>query len=1474
MSGQAGTYSGVAAIATVPTRALGSPWPLDMFETGRVQVVGSFVNHMWISGGILYGYPQSKTHPCALERTNALLDHLVDHMLLHASGPRYLCGDWNSDTKQLPATRELAEHGWQEVQDIEFLRNGVKPQMTCKQVTQRDYLWLSPELVACYNGLTVESETFPDHSSLLATFVVGRQFSRRFLWPSPAAVPWNQVDCPQQPLDFSVGDPTDHYGTLWKSCEAAAAAQLSSWTSAMGGRGQRLEPLVKTGWPSPTKVGRSVDLQPAFFGYDVQHSRWMKQLRRLHNFVNCARVHRHTGTPATWDHGLSLWRSILRAPGFSPSFQVWWANRQFVGLGDPGWIPSSMPDAQLAGVLCEVFCCEVRYLESQLQQNRKGHRRWKHTQDPNCIFQDTKRPPPETVSSLLECARSSVAEVDTEDVAVVLDPPCVFDDAKPVQVATQAVSIIHATDTKLYLASVDGIEVGHKLSQSSALGSLDVLFAAFREQWQQRWCKHDSLPHTHWSELVGFARRFVPTNPLCSLCLSPKLLRAEVGRKHKRTAAGLDGVTRLDLLQANDATMQSLCNLVERATTDGAWPKQVISGRVSSLAKTLDAAEVNQFRPITVFSLVYRCFSSVVARFLLDWADQWAHPDVFGNRKGHQTGHLWRTLVSEIQVAHDQGLPLSGITADIEKCYNCLPRYPILAIAVHCGVPLPTVVAWSGALAGMQRRFKIRDSFSGACTTSTGLAEGCALSCFGMLLLDDVLHRYVHAMNPSVRVLSFVGNWDFLTFDTQASLVQLDLLLDFARLADLTVDRKNTFGWSTDAATRGLFRRHAVPVKHHARDLGAHVAFTRQRTNRTVTDRLADLEPLWEQLRHSKASFKSKIRALRTVAWPRGLFGVASAPVGRAVWLRCRRSATKALSFNKPGVNPAVLLGVVESSVDPEFVALVQTVADTREHCSREFWTSELFPVAIGSLPCPPSSPTMVLLERLQTVGLSVRADGTWVDEIGCFQPWQIGHAELYHGLQWAWQKHVAAQVAHRSDFDGLARVDALTTRVALSSLPVDQQALFRLGLSGGLFTQNAHSHWNGASDACRWCGQTDSLHHQYYICPQFGDLRANLAPDVIRLRDSLPPVLALRGWAVHPSTHLQWCRLLDSLSRAVPQLGCPLAFDTDGWNHVFTDGSCLWQSNPAYRVAAWGAVLAVPPSAQWSLSVRGVLGAGPLPGICQTSYRSELYALGFVLHHAAQGGFRVKIYCDCLGVINKFYLLTQGKRKLRKTSSSTDLWQWVLDSVERLGMEKICLHKTAAHRRLQSATTRQELWLYWNNGAADRVAKSANLDRTRVFWTFWETHAACVAGAKEIHRQIVALHMAVAMRSVAAEAAVTLDEAEPEQPQPVREFDMEFQVSAWTGQIPLEFSQEYGSGLSRKVTTWWSERIKGASTTEPRWVSFAHLYIDYQLTWGCAGPIKTGRSWADWATRPYIEPERNDFLLRVKWFRRCLKVF
>lgn len=281
----AGRYSGVAVLSAVPSRALCVDWPPDLYDTGRVQVVGSFLGNMWVTGAVAYGYPQSKYHQQATQRTDAMLEFLCTHMTAVATGPRYLCGDWNLESSQVGITAKLHHLGWRECQDLEFARSGQQPQVTCKMKTQKDFLWLSPELVASFRGLSVQHDRFPDHSTLVASFALDPVYATRYLWPMPVPVPWKRVPDEIPAMDFFPGSPTDTYRELWQAQEQQAQRTLAhAWQPNMAGRGLHTSPLKRQGWATPLKKGRTVDFQPQFFGFNVQHARWMKQLRRLHNY--------------------------------------------------------------------------------------------------------------------------------------------------------------------------------------------------------------------------------------------------------------------------------------------------------------------------------------------------------------------------------------------------------------------------------------------------------------------------------------------------------------------------------------------------------------------------------------------------------------------------------------------------------------------------------------------------------------------------------------------------------------------------------------------------------------------------------------------------------------------------------------------------------------------------------------------------------------------------------------------------------------------------------------------------------------------------------------------------------------------------------------------------------------------------------------------------------------------------------------
>lgn len=93
-------------------------------------------------------------------------------------------------------------------------------------------------------------------------------------------------------------------------------------------------------------------------------------------------------------------------------------------------------------------------------------------------------------------------------------------------------------------------------------------------------------------------------------------------QKKKLTSHGLDGVTLADLKAMPSSVLQVFCDMFAQIESTGDWPVQLVSGKVVSLAKVSMPGSPADFRPITVFSLLYRIWSSYHAKHALQQIDQ------------------------------------------------------------------------------------------------------------------------------------------------------------------------------------------------------------------------------------------------------------------------------------------------------------------------------------------------------------------------------------------------------------------------------------------------------------------------------------------------------------------------------------------------------------------------------------------------------------------------------------------------------------------------------------------------------------------------------------------------------------------------------------------------------------------------------------------------------------------------------------
>lgn len=713
-----------------------------------------------------------------------------------------------------------------------------------------------------------------------------------------------------------------------------------------------------------------------------------------------------------------------------------------------------------------------------------------------------------------------------------------------------------------------------------------------------------------------------------------------------------------------------------------------------------------------------------------------------------------------------------------------------------------------------------------------------------------------------------MDNWEVLCHNSQSVQESLDAVLSFARLLDLQVDQQKTCVWAIRSEDRQRLRESGLKLVQDIRDLGAHLVYSKQVRNATLKQRFQSLEPFWSKLHRAQGGFKAKVRVVRTAGWPKALHGVSSTLIGKKHFHSLRVGMVKGLGLNKPGINP-FLVGLAVGSVDPHFLAIIDTIRDWRRIGDFSHQEALLPSLHAMNQQVGPCSLTQVFQQRLHVLGWCLQANGAVLIP-GRQQPIDINHChwgELQVELDQAWLKVVCAQVAHRPCFHWLHRVNISHTRKAVDREESVAQGILRRLLTGATFTNEHACFWShDGNDKCVACGGSDSLHHRFWSCPGTQSHRDKLEPCLLESLEELPAVIVDHGWTL--TSHLAgwWKQYLCTLSDRVP---VPDVKPCGPLTDVFTDGSCFWPTQEEFRIAAWAVCLAGPIHMNASANETVVLGAGHLAGLIQTAFRAELMALKVTLQWALEWTGVVRIWLDCQGVIDRYNLHAVGGKPVSAVSSNGDLWQEVVDLANSVGLHRIQLVKIDAHVAITDFTPEALRWARINNGCVDSAAKECNKSRGSGFWTLWHEHADTTVKLQQIADRVRAHQIAVLQTwNDMQEVSQPAMDREPKRGKSHRKIWNDVHCLE---EVPVKAIRLLGQQFSSKLATWWNEIVDWTNQTLC-WISFAQLYIHFQLTVRHPGLLRNKRKWVDPEVHQLCIPEDYSFRERSKWFRLSLQ--
>ena len=1347
--------------------------------TQRICVAYSRIGALHFRCIAVYGWPAN--HAQAKQLNDSLLQQVLD---IAADGgvPTLIAGDFNVRPQSLACWPAFQNLGYQEVHELWSRRGHTALPPTCKGATFNDTALLPPVLLNLLARATVDDVScdFDAHAPLRLQFRLPGCSPTRSVWRKPQC--WMEFRPSAPKVHEAYQACAGHLDDLLATGSTAEDVDMAfqTWAGLVedavdqalaeqhredpvqfphGGlpkshRGRCVYRQIKQRpCPAVARRARHGDFDPPEEAITVQARARTKQVRRLRTFLCSVQSAARRGqgvTPAVHKQLANEWKAICNAHGYGRSFAQWLLAFDHFDVfyspcPDDLFVPP--PETWLREVVDAVQhdCCALTKQEARHRQLLFRYRNHLDVkQGSSKVGYAALRPharPPFTAIPVQETQAASLQSASGPGVGwYVVPEPAAFNKALPLTcvhgpVTIQAAKEDDAQGQVLQLRFLNGQSlpphvVLHQDTEASSAAALNRQFMLF---WHPIWARDrgPALQESAWQDFLDE----LPTSPPQCQHFTLDLLDLDLWRDHARqlkvrSATGYCGFSNRALRWLPDGPLWHLAQLFDMSSRCG-FPAHMARATVHTLAKVDVPQSMKDGRPITVFSNLYRLWSSLCSRSLLRAWAQWLPAAVAGSVPARSVRDVSLAIQIKVETALLERKPLAGLSVDIIKCFNQLPRAPLVRLLQHLGVPRPVLAIWSDFLAKALRHAVFLDEIGHPVGGTTGVPEGCPLSVLCMVALCWYLAALPRPADADL--FTYVDNLSWAACCPSSLQNVLETALRFCRNLLLPIDWKKSFAWATasklkrwwEGTAPGLLPEGAqLQVVKGAKDLGVQFRFSVKGSPGSVKNRLEEGRRRLCQLQSLCRNVFNKARLIQSSVWPATFYGMEGSSISLGAVQGLRSAAAHAMLGPHRAMSPHLALSAITPIVDDPAVYLLsqalcalQRQLQVQPHIG-EAWLQRTVSALSGPA-INPFGPATRLAQLLRQAGWSLDAEGlakgpghTWCSLR--FSPAQAVRA----AVRQAWREQIPTAVAHRNGMT-FAQVPAPhVTHAVLRQFDDGAQVHLARIVVGALLSDAAKATWDPLqSPLCALCGATDTKHHRLLHCPAtlsarrpFMSLLEVIDKDCSEWFHCPYP----GGHAAEPFLRLLWrSRSIIAPARVVSDIP---SLTAAGEVHMFTDGTCAHPTCPEARHAAWAVLLYVGPwpfpsawvSQEWghrpaASSWFAVVAQGVVPGV-QTISRAEVLALcqaAWISKQFAAG--TTTVWSDSLTALRLARSLQQGQA--RACHFASDL----LAAVPHGLFQDVKLRKIAAHQH--AATVPSELILPTvGNHLADGAAKHARV--------------------------------------------------------------------------------------------------------------------------------------------------------------------
>eukprot|EP00438_Fugacium_kawagutii_P029001 Skav204715 [mRNA] locus=scaffold1549:103965:108002:- [translate_table: standard] len=894
------------------------------------------------------------------------------------------------------------------------------------------------------------------------------------------------------------------------------------------------------------------------------------------------------------------WRAITHADGFQPTFIQWvlsWPNFQHYHV--------DLPTVEFVFDLEQVLRhhCDQAVVAEETRRKKllKYHAHYdvhhQHAKNVSRNIRDAPMPPLQKVPTSINVEAILLSQ--EHGLVTCKLPNAPWNLRATVQLQGHAATIVSVESDIAEFMIHDSEQVlpsEFSVTQSDETTDPQTIATALDEYWQQFWGRDPTAtsddPH-HWSEFEQFLAD-VPAIPECEVKLNDlEAWKQAIATTKTSSARGVDGWSIEEFRALPDAALQALANIFEHWYQHGiSWPSYLMQAVTIPLGKIPEPCSPAHTRPITILAIVYRWWAKVICRQVL-WHWSATMPDsIVGFIPTRSATTYLFGFQHQLEQQHGlpkrQQTPIGGLTLDLKKCFNTLPRYPASRAMVKAGIPEAVVHQWAASQKHMTRLWQVEGGLYPGQPNTTGCPEGDTFSILACISLAYVWQYWLTLMNLLPFV--FADNWAWRGHSIVSHRRAIDYTQKFCNSLKLQIDWQKTWTWSTDSTMKKQWKKIAkdmVPearfkVLASARELGFQIHYTRVQDRSTQRLRHHQALRRLKRLQKQKVDLNTK-GLMAHYAMQKALYSVETYYVGKK-WLReLRTASTQALMPDRMHANPFLACHLIAKTLrDPEHFVILHSLRATRRYLATvDQSTLHKFCQQVAHHTLQPQKvhgPAGALAMNLARIGWMMNQHGTISTDTKVeFHILRTCPKLIESFLAYSWSKHIVQTALTRPQWQGLPAPDQHATGDLLHSLEPSSHHIVAREILGVYHGTSQKQHYKPEDQACPFCEHPqDDSEHRLLHCTATAHVR-NQHPILHEHLEEMSdiwihmPVLfhdhmyEFRTWIHQNIPPPEWN---DSILHDI------LDHQKQGHHlHFWTDGACMHPTQPAARKAAFAAV-------------------------------------------------------------------------------------------------------------------------------------------------------------------------------------------------------------------------------------------------------------------------------------------------------------